>query len=155
MPLLIQCPVKSCGYRFAIRSNCLAHGRTRHNRSFKPIVVDITKGEEFPQFDEGAADDDDDADDVEEDEDSTNGYRRGSQESNRFGKRKAGDQKRPRRLDVINRPLLPQTKEQRIERDIRYFEEQKEQAAGYVEWTQFLETQADECRVNLYNIEAI
>ncbi|KAJ3325719.1 hypothetical protein HDV06_003521 [Boothiomyces sp. JEL0866] len=41
------CPVKSCGLKFAIRSNCMAHGRTRHNRSFKPIVVDISKEEEI------------------------------------------------------------------------------------------------------------
>ena len=25
----------------------MAHGRTRHNRSFKPIVVDISHGEEI------------------------------------------------------------------------------------------------------------
>jgi hypothetical protein len=31
--------------KFAIRSNCMAHGRTRHNRSFKPVFVDIEKGE--------------------------------------------------------------------------------------------------------------
>lgn len=45
------CPVKSCGFRFAIRSNCLAHGRTRHNRSFKPLVVDVTRGDvEFVDY---------------------------------------------------------------------------------------------------------
>ncbi|KAJ3310776.1 hypothetical protein HDV04_004658 [Boothiomyces sp. JEL0838] len=42
-----ECPVKSCGLKFAIRSNCMAHGRTRHNRSFKPIVVDISKDVEI------------------------------------------------------------------------------------------------------------
>ena len=33
--------------KFAIRSNCMAHGRIRHNRSFKPVVIDISHGEEI------------------------------------------------------------------------------------------------------------
>jgi uncharacterized Zn-finger protein len=34
------CPVKNCKLPFAIKSNCILHGRTRHNRSFKPIFID-------------------------------------------------------------------------------------------------------------------
>lgn len=30
--------------KFAIKSNCQAHGRTRHNRSFKPLFFDIGRG---------------------------------------------------------------------------------------------------------------
>ncbi|KAJ3089294.1 hypothetical protein HK102_006740 [Quaeritorhiza haematococci] len=38
-----QCPVKSCRMRFAVKANCVTHGRSRHNRTYKPILVDITK----------------------------------------------------------------------------------------------------------------
>ena len=30
----------------------MAHGRTRHNRSFKPVVVDIAHGEEIEMEEE-------------------------------------------------------------------------------------------------------
>ena len=50
-----MCPVKSCGMKFTVRSNCIAHGRyysrflrkfrTRHNRTYKPIFIDISAGE--------------------------------------------------------------------------------------------------------------
>ncbi|KAL2916746.1 hypothetical protein HK105_203525 [Polyrhizophydium stewartii] len=53
-----MCPVKSCGHRFAVRSNCLAHGRTRHNRAFKPIVIDITKDEEGRNYEDLTLDED-------------------------------------------------------------------------------------------------
>ncbi|KAJ3295091.1 hypothetical protein HK104_003023 [Borealophlyctis nickersoniae] len=38
-----QCPVKNCGQRFAVRSNCTAHGRTRHNRVYQPLVLDVSQ----------------------------------------------------------------------------------------------------------------
>ncbi len=41
-----MCPIKSCLMRFSVRSNCVAHGKTKHNRSITPIVVDITKNDE-------------------------------------------------------------------------------------------------------------
>jgi hypothetical protein len=37
------CPVKSCKAKFGVKTNCMAHGRTRHNRSFKPVFIDIYK----------------------------------------------------------------------------------------------------------------
>jgi hypothetical protein len=39
--------------RFAIKSNCLAHGRTRHNRSLKPLFFDIEKGEHMVDMEKG------------------------------------------------------------------------------------------------------
>ncbi|KAJ1336813.1 hypothetical protein BSLG_006916 [Batrachochytrium salamandrivorans] len=33
-------------------SNCLAHGRTKHNRTFKPIIIDITKDTEGRTYEE-------------------------------------------------------------------------------------------------------
>ncbi|KAJ3055935.1 hypothetical protein HK097_008644, partial [Rhizophlyctis rosea] len=34
-----QCPVRTCGARFAVRSNCNAHSRTRHNHVYNPIHI--------------------------------------------------------------------------------------------------------------------
>ena len=36
---------------FAVRSNCTAHGRTKHNRAVKPIYFDIIKNEYIVQED--------------------------------------------------------------------------------------------------------
>jgi len=33
-----QCPVPTCGMRFSVRSNLMAHGRRRHSRVLTPIV---------------------------------------------------------------------------------------------------------------------
>jgi len=31
--------------RFSVRSNAVAHGKTKHSKSVIPIVIDITKGD--------------------------------------------------------------------------------------------------------------
>jgi hypothetical protein len=40
-----KCPMKSCLLRFSVRSNCVAHGKTKHLKSVVPVVLDITKGD--------------------------------------------------------------------------------------------------------------
>jgi hypothetical protein len=132
------CPVKSCGFRFAIRSNCLAHGRTRHNRSFKPIVIDVTKGERYRDSEDMNLDDDDDNDDNDDDDDGS--FRR-SQDS-RYGKRK----EKRRRADSV-KPSVPETTVQRLEREIRDFSEQKDTVKTYHEWIAFFRDDATALRV--------
>ncbi|KAI8915966.1 hypothetical protein EDD86DRAFT_197308 [Gorgonomyces haynaldii] len=112
-----MCPVKSCGSRFAIRSNCLAHGRTRHNRSFKPIIIDITKGEDYVEGDEILLEYEDDMDDLEEEEP--------------FDNRKKPKRKRDYKI-------FPATKHQRISREMRNFEEDRQICDNYQEWMKFL-----------------
>ncbi|KAJ3305554.1 hypothetical protein HDV03_001420 [Kappamyces sp. JEL0829] len=45
------CPIKSCRMAYALKPNCIAHGKTRHNRLIKPIYFDIIKGEEVVEDD--------------------------------------------------------------------------------------------------------
>lgn len=32
--------------RFSVRSNCVAHGKTKHNKLVVPVVLDITRGDD-------------------------------------------------------------------------------------------------------------
>lgn len=32
--------------RFSVRSNCVAHGKTKHGKLVVPIVIDITRGDD-------------------------------------------------------------------------------------------------------------
>ncbi|KAL6605700.1 hypothetical protein U3516DRAFT_814798 [Neocallimastix sp. 'constans'] len=37
------CPVETCHMRFSLKSNCIAHQKTKHGRCLKPIEIDITQ----------------------------------------------------------------------------------------------------------------
>ena len=135
------CPIKTCGHRFAVRSNCLAHGRTRHNRAFKPIVVDITKDEDVRDYEECAFDEEDEAADEQDDDDTAS---RGSfarrPAVDRLGKRKdQSSSKRARRAmcDFFAKPSIPMTAEQRLQREIRGFDEQRRKVAKCSSWVEF------------------
>ncbi len=36
--------------RFSVRSNCVAHGKTKHNKLVTPVVIDITRGDDDVNF---------------------------------------------------------------------------------------------------------
>ncbi|ORX77471.1 hypothetical protein BCR32DRAFT_270633 [Anaeromyces robustus] len=44
------CPVETCHMRFSLKSNCIAHQKTKHGRCLKPIEIDITQNNEFNNY---------------------------------------------------------------------------------------------------------
>ncbi len=103
------CPVKSCRLKFAIKSNCMAHGRTRHNRSFKPIVFDIIKGEAIEDTVIAEEPDDDDDEEV---------------------------QIKNLKLEKIKRPQKLTT-EQRQQRQVKTLKDKKKLMGKYFEWVEY------------------
>ncbi|KAH6587596.1 hypothetical protein BASA50_011201 [Batrachochytrium salamandrivorans] len=148
-----MCPVKSCGHRFAVRSNCLAHGRTKHNRTFKPIIIDITKdteGRTYEEltFEEDEFDQDDQGESVDDSigrgaagakrvavvaEVARGGKRKG--QSVDLGKRARRIQASPEVVSQVHKPKAPLlTSEQRIQREIRVLEEERRRISKYSGW---------------------
>lgn len=71
------CPVKSCRMAFAIKSNCLTHSKSRHNRTVKPIFYDIVKNEQIIEEISYSGDGEDDG--IEEEEIITSSQRKRKQ----------------------------------------------------------------------------
>ncbi|KAI8897592.1 hypothetical protein BC833DRAFT_593262 [Globomyces pollinis-pini] len=142
------CPVKSCGLRFAIRSNCMAHGRTRHNRSFKPIYIDIVKGDP-----DNEPDNNEEEEELEEEND--------EEESNSVmeRKRKMPESKRSRFGRVINDQNKDQkavlTKDQEHSRQLRNFEDNKKKLEKYRSWIEYCQQELETTKTEYKTFLAI
>jgi hypothetical protein len=127
------CPVKTCGCSFAIRSNCLAHGRTRHNRSFKPIFIDITKDDllpdDLPLEEEEYDDEMDDYDDL---------LKMEPRLRRKFAEKRF---KRP------EKPTGPLSKQQRLLRELKNMEDRRKSCEEYNQWIDYMSSKSQESLV--------
>lgn len=129
----------------------MAHGRTRHNRSFKPLIIDVTGCSATREFEDGIpAYDDEIGDTLPE---LGLAARRNDGSLVRLGKRKIGaavtesSGKKRNAAAVSYKNLVPLTREARIVEEIQIVERNQFLLKGYLNCLEYLVAQAEASKV--------